>query len=141
MVCDRLWLVDNGSCKTWDGDLNEYRAMLLDKQRSNARSARSPTEDIPKSRKQVRQERAKARTETANLRKAAQEAEKLVEKLQQKKADIEVRLTNPEVYEGPTQILQDLQIKVGKVKSDLANAEDNWLKAQAKLEKTKTDYQ
>jgi ATP-binding cassette subfamily F protein 3 len=141
MVCDRLWLVDGGSCKTWDGDLDEYRAMLLDEQRSNARSDRSPTEENPKSRKQVRQERAKARTETANLRRAAQEAEKLVEKLEQKKTDLEAQLADPEVYEGPTKVLQELQIKVGNVKSGLIKAEDAWLKAQAKIESTKTDHQ
>jgi ATP-binding cassette subfamily F protein 3 len=141
MVCDRLWLVDNGSCKTWDGDLDEYRAMLLDEQRSNARSDRSPTEAPPKSRKQVRQERAKARAETANLRKAAQEAEKLVEKLEQKRTNLEARLTDPEVYEGPTQVVQELQIKVGEVKLDLTKAENAWLKAHAKIENTKTDDQ
>jgi len=139
LVCDRLWLVNNGSCKTWDGDLDEYRAMLLDEQRSNAKSGTSSTGAPPKSRKQVRQERAKARAETANLRKAAREAEKRVEKLEQKKTDLDARLADPEVYEGPTQVLKELQIKVGDVKADLVKAEDAWLKAQAEIENTQTD--
>ena len=139
MVCDRLWLVDGGSCKTWDGDLDEYRAMLFDEQRSSNRSDASSTGETPKSRKQVRQERAKARAETANLRKAAGEAEKLVEKHEQKKTDLEARLLDPEVYKGPTKVLKELQIKVGNVKSDLAKAEEAWLKAQAEIENTKTD--
>jgi ATP-binding cassette, subfamily F, member 3 len=140
MVCDRLWLVDGGSCKTWDGDLDEYRTLLLDKQRSSARSERSLTEEIPKSRKQARQERARARAKTANIRKVAQEAEKLVEKLEQKKADLEARLAMPKVYEGPTQALKELQIEVGDVKFNLAEAEDAWLKAQAEIENVKTNY-
>jgi ATP-binding cassette, subfamily F, member 3 len=140
MVCDRLWLVDGGSCETWEGDLDEYRTLLLDKQRSNARSQRSLTEKTPKSRKQARQERAATRAKTANIRKVAQEAEKLVEKLEQKKADLEARLALPEVYEGPTQALKELQLKVGDVKFNLAEAEDAWLKAQAEIENFKTDH-
>jgi len=140
MVCDRLWLVDGGSCETWEGDLDEYRTLLLDKQRSNARSQRSLTEKTPKSRKQARQERAATRAKTANIRKVAQEAEKLVEKLEQKKADLEARLALPEVYEGPTQALKELQLKVGDVKFNLAEAEDTWLKAQAEIENFKTDH-
>ena len=65
----------------------------------------------------------------------AQEAEKLVEKLEQKKSDLETRLAMPEVYEGPTQALKELQIKVGDVKLNLAEAEDAWLKAQAEIDK------
>ena len=140
MVCDRLWLVDGGSCRSWDGDLNEYRTLLFDKQRSNARSKRSLTEETPKSRKQLRQEKAKARAKNANVRKLTQEAEKLVEKFEQKKTDLEARLAMPEVYQGPTQALKELQIEVGEVKLQLAEAEDAWLKAQIEIEKLKTDY-
>ena len=140
MVCDRLWLVDYGSCRTWDGDLNEYRTLLLDRQRSNSKPERSMIEDPPKSRKQARQERAKVRAETANIRKLAQEAEKLVEKLEQKKEVLEARLAKPIVYEGSIQALKELQIEVSDVKSNLAKAEESWLKAQAKLENIKTDF-
>jgi ATP-binding cassette subfamily F protein 3 len=140
MVCDRLWLVDYGSCRTWDGDLNEYRKLLLDRQRSNSKPERSMIEDPPKSRKQARQERAKVRAETANIRKLAQEAEKLVEKLEQKKEVLEARLAKPIVYEGSIQALKELQIEVSDVKSNLAKAEESWLKAQAKLENIKTDF-
>jgi ATP-binding cassette subfamily F protein 3 len=137
MVCDRLWLVDGGSCKTWDGDLDEYRTLLLDKQRSKARSERSLTAETPKSRKQVRQDRAKARVKTANIRKLAQEAEKLVEQLEQKKADLEAQLADPEVYEGSTTVLKEFQIEADNVKLKLAEAEEAWLKAQTKIESIK----
>ena len=46
----------------------------------------------------------------------------------------------PEVYEGPTQALKELQIRVGDVKLNLAEAEDAWIKAQAEIENIKTDY-
>lgn len=140
LVCDRLWLVDGGSCRNWDGDLDEYRSLLFDKQRSQIRSKRSTTEKTPRSRRQVRQEKAKARAKTAKMRKLAEEAEKLVEKLEQKKAGLEARLAKPEVYAGPTKGLKELQIKIGEVRLKLSEAEDTWLKAQSEIEKVKTDY-
>ena len=60
--------------------------------------------------------------------------------VEQKKTDLEAQLADPEVYEGPTQVLQELQIKVGNIKSGLTKAEDAWLKVQAKIESTKIDH-
>ena len=140
LVCDRLWLVDGGNCKNWGGDLDDYRKLLLDKQRSNSRSKRSSTAEIPKNRKQIRQERAKARAKTAMKRKLVQEAEKLVEKFEQKKAGHEARLATPEVYDGPSQTLKELHIKIDEVKFKLAEAEDAWLKAHSEVEKVESDY-
>ena len=138
MVCDRLWLVDCGSCKSWDGDLNEYRNQLLDKQRSTTKINRSLIEDHPKNRKQARKNRAKIRAKTASLRNHVQKAEKIFEKLEKKKSDLETQLSKPDVYEGPTQALKELQIKLDDVGVKLAKAEETWLQAQEKLEDTIT---
>ncbi len=137
MVCDRLWLVDGGGCKTWDGDLGEYRKKLLDERRGNGKGGAGGGEGS-KSRKQARQDRAKARAETAGLRKAAKEAEKLVAKLEQKKSDLEARLANPEVYEGSTSVLMELQVKLGDIKTALAEAEDDWMTKEAEIEAAET---
>nr|MBC8445054.1 ABC-F family ATP-binding cassette domain-containing protein [Rhodospirillaceae bacterium] len=65
LVCDRLWLVDGGGCKTWDGDLDDYRAKLLDDRRSNSKADGRGNGEGSKNRKQARKERAKARAETS----------------------------------------------------------------------------
>src|SRR5262249_19869453 len=77
---------------------------------------------------------ADARAATAHLKKAAQEAEKRVAALQQKRAAIETRLADPEVYNGQTAKLMELQVRYGDVKRAIAEAEDAWLAAQEKLE-------
>ena len=137
MVCDRLWLVDYGSCKNWDGDLDEYRTQLLDKQRSISKSDTSSIENQTKNRKQARQARAKLRAETASMRRLTEKAEKLVEKLEQKKTHLEAWLAKPDVYEGSAQTLKELQVELSDVKFRLIKAEDAWLEVQAKLEKVK----
>ncbi|MHA1597963.1 MAG: ABC-F family ATP-binding cassette domain-containing protein [Alphaproteobacteria bacterium] len=132
LVCDRLWLVNDGKCEPYDGDLGDYRQMLLDARRSSGRSGGKGNSG--KSRKQIRQEKAQARAETANLRKTAKQAEAKVAKLEQRKAEMEARLANPEVYQGSTAKLQELQVKLGEVKAELAGAEETWMKTAEKIE-------
>ncbi len=124
LVCDRLWLVEGGGCRTWEGDLGEYRNKLLDERRTNSKSGNAGSGEGSKNRKQARKERARARAETAGLRKSAREDEKHVVKLEKRKSELESRLSDPEIYEGPTATLMELQVKLGKIKTALGEAED-----------------
>ncbi len=71
------------------------------------------------------------------MRRLTEKAEKLVEKLEQKKTHLEAWLAKPDVYEGSAQTLKELQVELSDVKFKLAKAEDAWLEVQAKLEKIK----
>ena len=64
------------------------------------------------------------------------EAEKRLEKLQQKKAALEARLADPAVYNGPTAKLMELQMRYGDLKREIAAAEETWLATQEQLEQT-----
>ena len=70
----------------------------------------------------------------ADLRRAAKQAESEIERLGKRKALLEAKLADPEVYNGPTAALQDLQIAFGQVKQHLAEAEERWLELQTSLE-------
>jgi ATP-binding cassette, subfamily F, member 3 len=134
MVCDRLWLIEDGGCRTWDGDLDDYRNKLLEDRRANGKSGSKESTDGSKNRKQARKERAKARAETAGLRKAARDAEKQVDRLGKKVSDLEAKMANPEIYEGSTSSMMELQVKLGNVKSQLSKAEDDWMAMEAEIE-------
>jgi ATP-binding cassette subfamily F protein 3 len=67
------------------------------------------------------------------LKRAAVEAEKRLEKLQQKRAALEARLADPEIYNGPTAKLMELQVRYGDLKREIETAEDAWLEAQDAL--------
>jgi ATP-binding cassette subfamily F protein 3 len=138
LICDRLWLIDDGACKPFDGDLDDYRTMLLDQARQRRRDAKSEklsgkTNGKPKDKKAERQERAKARELTAGLRKQAQAAERELEKLGQKKSDLEKKLADPELYEGHSQDLQVLNTKLATIEKAMTAAEKSWLAAEEKL--------
>ncbi|MDH5749982.1 MAG: ABC-F family ATP-binding cassette domain-containing protein, partial [Rhodospirillales bacterium] len=130
LTCDSLWLVADGTCRPYDEDLAAYRAMLLDR----GRKSRSQEGNGSSSRKDARRQRATARAETTALRKSVREAEKHMEKLTAKIAEMESRLADPVVYEGPTAVLRELQIQHSNMKKELADAEKKWLKAHEALD-------
>ena len=60
---DRLWLVADGTVKPFDGDLDEYRALLAER----ARLAAGRGEETGPTRRDERRERAEARTALAGV--------------------------------------------------------------------------
>ena len=136
LVADRLWLVADGGVSAFDGDMDDYRKLLLEQrrqERSRQREDRPERDDLV-SKKDRRRAAAEARAAVADLRKAVRQAEAEVEKLNRKKAELERKLADPEVYNGPTAKLQDLQIRFGQVKQSIADAEERWLDLQTQLE-------
>ena len=136
LAADRLWLVAGGTVSAYDGDMDDYRKLLLEQRRQERSRQRGdkPLRDDVISKKDKRRAAAEARAAVADLRKEAKAAEARIEKLNRQLADLETRLADPEVYNGPTTKLKDLQIRFGKVKQDIAAAEDRWLELQTALE-------
>src|SRR6266481_5178460 len=133
LTADRLWLVADGRCTGYDGDLEEYRRLLLDQRRERGRE-RGGNRAEPISRKEKRRAAAETRAATTHLRKAAENAERQVRALEARRGSFEQRLADPKVYGGPTRDLMELQVKLVEVKKQIAAAEEQWLSAQAALE-------
>ncbi|MCW2245782.1 ATP-binding cassette subfamily F protein 3 [Azospirillum fermentarium] len=127
LTADRLWLVDGGTCQPFDGDLEDYKKLLLDKARGERADARGA--DAGPSRKDQRRASAEARAALAPLKRTVTDAEKRVTKLSGDKAKIEAKLADPALYTGPADALTKLQIELGSVQKKLAEAEDAWLTA------------
>jgi len=137
LTADRLWLVADGTIEPFDGDLEDYRQVLQDQRRAERAKGRADTSVAGPTggqRKERRRAAAQARAQIAHLRRAVVQAEKHVEKLTREKTALETQLTDPEVYQGPTSKLMALQMKFGKIKRALAEAEEAWLRAQAEAE-------
>ena len=138
LVCDRLWLVADGGCANYDGDLESYTSLLLEQRRAARRDAQAdktrdgaaPAVD----KKEARRERARQREETAALRKSVAAAEKKMERLAQEIAALEAKLADPEIYNGPTAKLMDLQVAHKNAKDTLEETEQSWLSAQEAID-------
>ncbi|MGD1878611.1 MAG: ABC-F family ATP-binding cassette domain-containing protein [Kiloniellaceae bacterium] len=136
LTADRLWLVADGGVAAFDGDMDDYRKLLMEQRRQERSRQREdkPVRDDTLSKKDKRRAAAEARAAVADLRKAAKQAEAKIEKLNRQKDAIEAKLAEPGIYDGPTAKLQALQIEFGQIKQSIADAEDHWLKLQTALE-------
>ena len=138
LCADRLWLVADGTCRPFDGDVDDYRRHVIDTQRAERRAKRGPEAAVGDARREGRRERARAREASAHLRRAVADAEKKLERLHAEKAALEERLADPELYNGAPDKLQTLLKKQGEMQKRIETAEADWLAAHEALEAAET---
>jgi ATP-binding cassette subfamily F protein 3 len=128
LVADRLWLVADGAVTPFDGDLDDYRALLADRARGGARADTGGL-------KAARRDRADARTANAPLRARLKEVEAAMERLTRENALIEKRLSDPETYARfkPEDITWATTRRAA-IAHNLAQFEEEWLDLSARLE-------
>ncbi len=128
LVSDRLWLVGDGTVKPYDGDMDDYRALLVERARP-ARAEAAPT------RKDDRRDRAGQRQQQAPLRRQAKDAEALMGKLAAERAAIETKLADPRLYEpGRAAEVTAANTRLAAIARETAAAEIAWLAAEEALE-------
>ena len=137
LTADRLWLVDGGRVTQYDGDMEDYRALLLGRRRNanGAAASANPTANDGTSeatidRKEQRRRSAEKRKVLAPLRGKLHRAEKTVAKLEAEKVELTEALADPLLYDGDKVRLIGLQRQHGYLERDLAAAEAAWLTLQ-----------
>lgn len=135
---DRLVLVADGTVKSFDGDVAEYRQYLLDRARMERRANKNGGEEgngngkpAKRDRKAERQQAAEKRKIAAPIKREVEKLEKQMEKLSERKAGIEEKMADPTLYEDANaQKLADIQKELGQIENDLAMIEQKWLDKQ-----------
>ena len=130
LVADRLWLVADGAVSPFDGDLDDYRALLAER----ARGGGARTE-AGGAKAGARRDRADARIATAPLRARLKEVEGALEKLAREDALIEKRLSDPATYARfkPEDIAW-ANTRRAAIAKEVAGLEEEWLDLSARLE-------
>ena len=130
-----LWIVRNGSVKSYDGDMESYRELLL-QQRSTGRRARGGDKSQggglggqPVDRQDQRRLAAERRAELAPLKKLVQEAEKTMANLADDIAKLDKTLADQGLYTRDPALAKKLAYDRGRLAKDLTRAEDTWLAA------------
>jgi ATP-binding cassette subfamily F protein 3 len=139
LTADRLWLVADGGVSSYDGDMDDYRRLLLGRKNTNkSTDVKGKTEPAAPApiidKKEQRRQTAEKRKALAPLRSQLQRAEKNMAKLEVEKAKIAEALADPSLYDGDNGALMDLQRQHGHVEHDLAAAEEAWLSLQEEWE-------
>ncbi|MSP03057.1 MAG: ABC-F family ATP-binding cassette domain-containing protein [Acetobacteraceae bacterium] len=128
LTADRLWLVADGTVRSFDGDLDDYRALLTERARPAAKA-----EAV--GRKDDRRERAVTRAALAPLRKQAKDSETLLMKLTAERKAIEQKLADPALYApGRARDIAAANTRLASVLREAAAAEAAWLAAEEALE-------
>jgi ATP-binding cassette subfamily F protein 3 len=133
LVADRLWIVGQGKVRPFDGDLEDYRKLLLEERRATRRTAQAEkpaTED----RRTQRRSAAEQRASLAPLRRAVEAAEREIAALNKEIAALDQKLADPALYQGPSAKVTDLQVARGAAGNKLAAAEERWLEASVLLD-------
>jgi ATP-binding cassette, subfamily F, member 3 len=125
--------VKDGTVKSYDGDMEDYRTMLLAERggRTKATVAASAPADT---RADQRRAAAERRAELAPLKKSMQAAEKTVEKLTADVARFDAALADPALYTRDPAKAKQLSIDRGLAAKKLSDAEDAWLTASEAFE-------
>jgi ATP-binding cassette subfamily F protein 3 len=130
---DRLWLVVNGEVNPFDGDLDDYRRLVLSGDRKAA-TERNGFSEARVSRADLRRAAAEKRGELAPLRRRIDECDKVIAKLTKKIADIDAMLADPTLYDRDPARVSTLGKERADAASALAMAEDQWLVLSAEYE-------
>ncbi|HBS31567.1 MAG TPA: glycosyl transferase family 1 [Parvularcula sp.] len=125
-VADRLWLVKGGAVRAYDGDLDDYRALILNAEKSSAADKqRKP----PDARAAARQSAATAREAVAPLKRRVESAESRLVDLSAILPKIDTALAEPRLYETDLGRATKLQKERAALLSAIAEAEDALLAA------------
>lgn len=140
LTAERLWIVADGTCKPFDGDLDDYRKLLLDKRRGEQRDDAS-RDARPDAKRENRRSAAEIRQALAPLRRKVGQLEKEMAALTERRSVLETRLSDPKIYSGDPATATRLQIELKGLERDLARTEDDWLAASMELEEAQSAAQ
>jgi ATP-binding cassette subfamily F protein 3 len=128
LVADRLWLVADGTVRPFEGDMDEYRAVLAERARPAGKADAG-------NRRENRRARAEARAALAPLRRQAKAAEERIARLSRERAALEARLADPAVYApGKAEEIATANARLAAIERETAAAESAWMAAEAALE-------
>ncbi len=132
---DRLWLVHDGTCKSYDGDLEDYRRLLLASRNSPDSTAKEKAANGEANlAAEKRRSSAEKRKEQAPLRRKIQAAERDMDKIRERLAKMDEKLADPDLYAK----FPEKGVKLSKDRSDLADLldkiEEKWLEMSEELE-------
>ncbi|MCM2502975.1 ABC-F family ATP-binding cassette domain-containing protein [Aureimonas altamirensis] len=127
---DRLWIVGDGTVARYDGDLDDYKKLILSGRRSGSGQAASE-EDAPAvpqvSKAEQRKNAAERREALKPLRKQISALEIQMTRLQKTIGDLDGQLADPALYAKEPAKAAELAKQKSLAEKTLTKAEGEWL--------------
>jgi ATP-binding cassette subfamily F protein 3 len=136
---DSFWIVADGRVQPFDGDLEDYRDWLQQRQAQRNQVARAAAPAPSQDRKAQRREQAQARQELAARRKPLEARLKRVEdamaKVQARLAELDALMADPAFYtDAHKDARPGLMAEHGELSKALQGHEEDWLEIQSGIE-------
>ena len=130
-IVDEFWLIEDGSLKTYRGDLDDYT-----ESRQQQAALTTPTsKNAVNSRKRQRQERAAVRKSEQDLRKTIKQLERDIEQGAAALKSLEATLADKDTYaQMPADDLNALLAEAAAARKNIEALEEAWLAVSSKLE-------
>ncbi|MGF9692724.1 ABC-F family ATP-binding cassette domain-containing protein [Rhizobium sp. 0TCS1.26] len=129
---DRLWLVNNGTVTSFEGDLEEYRSLIVS---SGKKKEEKPEVVVDTgSKADQRKLAAERRASLAPLKKKINEIEALMKKLETSIQALDAELADVSLYEKSPANAADKMKQRGEAAARLASAEEQWLELSTQYE-------
>ena len=149
LVTDELWLIDDGTLRPFDGDLDDYVSWLRHRQKGTGKLIEDQTdgqnikgkelglkaEQKTRPSKSTRQERAKQRVKIKPLRDSLDRIEKEIDKATKVQQQLDQQLADPDIYnEVNRSQLRELLFDQARNAQLHQELEGRWLEASELLE-------
>jgi ATP-binding cassette subfamily F protein 3 len=131
LVADRLWLVEDGTVRPFDGDLEAYRRRLME--RDDAAAERDPAAGRDP-RRAARRDAAGRRAALEPLRRTARQAAAAATRLAGEQQALDMKLAAPGAFGGQGAALADALKRRAELARLIAEAEAQWLAAETAIE-------
>jgi ATP-binding cassette subfamily F protein 3 len=132
LVCDGFWRVADGAVAPFDGDLDDYARWL--RTRNSEPVARETTASPAASPRERRREAAAMRERQRAQRKHLEKIEARMAAIDTVLAQLQERLADPAIYEGPTAVLADIGREQNALREEKTALENEWLARYEALE-------
>lgn len=136
-VVERLWLVNAGTVSDFDGDMDDYRRFVIERQRAARREEKVKRSD---EKAEERRRTAEIRRQLAPLARKMEQLEKSVARLIEKRLKIEAQMATDDFYQDNVRVLQ-VQQEYGQLLKQLEAEEHTWLEAQTAYETAEAQLQ
>ncbi|MBV9585642.1 MAG: ABC-F family ATP-binding cassette domain-containing protein [Alphaproteobacteria bacterium] len=134
LVAERLWLVEDGTVRPFEDDLDAYRRRLLARGEP-AEGRAAPAAAATNARRTGRREAAERRLALEPLRRKARHAEKTAARLAAEQQKLDRSLASPGAFNGQGDALGDALKRRAELERLIAAAEAEWFEAEAELER------
>jgi len=124
---DRLWLVDEGTVKPYDGDLDSYSQLILEKSRTARREAKKEARGGTAKTEKPAPEKPKINL--VQLKKQIRESDHKMLELQEKITILDKALQDPQMYAAQPKKAASFAKLRARLVDDLEATELDWLKA------------